>query len=139
MKSFSLTPREAPVEVVGGVWAVMELAAQVHSRLGVVEARNLTRSSIHCCIRTTSMGDGGRSRTVRHELQEMVPNTYSAAPLVRACFELPCTLRGNGPPRLSVGTCAASANMTDLLRDVVVSAGEVLRSSSAVGEMVSPS
>ena len=36
-------------------------------------------------------------------------------------------------------TCAAGANATDLLPDVVVSAGEALRSGTAVGEMVSPS
>ena len=105
----------------------------------VVEARNLTRSSVHCCIRAMSTGEGGRSRTARHELLKMVPNVDSAAAPVRACFELPCTLRGNAPPRHSVDTCAAGANTADLLSDVVVSAGEALRSSSAVGEVVSPS
>ena len=67
-----------------------------------------------------------------------MPNTDSAAGLVRACFELPCNLRVSAPPRRSVGTCAAGAN-TDLLPDVVVSAGEALRSGTAVGEVASPS
>ena len=62
MKSSSRIPREAPMEVVCGVWAVMASAAQVHSRLVAVEARNLTRSSVHRCIRAMSMGEGGRSR-----------------------------------------------------------------------------
>ena len=84
-------------------------------------------------------GEGGRSRTARHELLKMVPNVDSAVALVRACFELPCTLRGNAPPRRSVDTCAAGANTTDLLPDVVVPAGEALRSGTAVGEVVSPS
>ena len=69
----------------------------------------------------------------------MVPNTDSAAELVRACFEMPCTLRGSALPHCSVGTCAAGAHTTGLLPDVVVSAGEVLRFSTAVGEVVSPS
>ena len=68
----------------------------------------------------------------------MVPNTDSAAALVRACFELPCTLRGSAHPRRSVGTCAAGANTTDL-PGVVVSAGEALHSGTAVGKVVSPS
>ena len=67
----------------------------------------------------------------------MVPNTDSAAELVRACFELPCTLRRSALPRCSVDTCAAGARTTDLLPDAVVSAGEVLRSGTAVGEVVS--
>ena len=54
----------------------------------------------------------------------MVPNTDSAAALVRVCFELPCTLRGSAPPRRSVGTCAAGASIIDLLPDIVVSDGE---------------
>ena len=69
----------------------------------------------------------------------MVPNTDSAAALVETCFELPCTLRGNSPPCRSVDTCAADANTTDLLPDVVVSAGEALHSGTVVGEVVSPS
>ena len=139
MKSSSRIPREAPVGVVRGVWAVMVSAVQVHSRLGVLEVHNLTRSSVHRCIRAMSMGEGGRSRTARHELLEMVPNTDSAAPLVRACFELPCTLRGSAPSRRSVGTCAAGVNTTDLLPDAIVSSGEALYSNTAVGEVVSPS
>ena len=68
----------------------------------------------------------------------MVPNMVSAAPLVRACSEFPCTLRGSVPPHRSLGTCVAGANTTDLLPDVVVSAGEALRSGTAVGEVVFP-
>ena len=67
----------------------------------------------------------------------MVPNTDSAAELMRACFELPSTLRESALPRCSVDTWAAGARTTDLLPDVVVSAGEVLRSGTAVGEVVS--
>ena len=47
------------MEVVRGVYAVMASAAQVHSWLVVVEARNLTRLSVHRCIRAMSMGEGG--------------------------------------------------------------------------------
>ena len=115
----------------------MASAAQVHSQLEAVGARNLTRSSVPSC--TMPMGEGGRSRTARHELLEIVPNTDSAAPLVRACFELPCTPRRSAPPRCSVGTCAADANTTDLLSDVVISAGEALHSDVVVVEVVSPS
>ena len=103
MKSSSRIPREASVEVVRGVWPVMASAPQVHSWLEAVEARNLTRSSVHRCIRAMFMGEGGRNRTVRNELLEMVLNKDSAAPLVRACFELPSTLRGSAPSRHSVG------------------------------------
>ena len=46
MKSSSRIPREAPVEVVRGVWAVMASAGQVHSCLVAMEARNLTGSSV---------------------------------------------------------------------------------------------
>ena len=125
------------MEVVRGVWAGMESVGQVHSWLVAMEARNLTRSSVYRCIRAMSRGKGGRSRTARYELLEMVPNTDSAAVLVWACFELPCTLRGNAPPRRIVDTCAAVANKTNFLPDVVVSAGEALRSGTAVGEVVS--
>ena len=104
-----------------------------------VEARNLTRSSVHCYVRAVSMREGSRSRTARHELLKMVPNVDSAAALVRACLKLPCTLRGNTSPRQSVDTCAAGASTTDLLPDVVVSAGEALRSGNGVGKVVSPS
>ena len=86
-----------------------------------------------------STGKGGKNRTVRYELLEMMPNTDSAAALVQACSELPCTLRGSAPPRRSVGTCAAGANTTDLHPDVVVSAGEALHSDTAVWVVVSPS
>ena len=65
-------------------------------------------------------------------------STDSAAPLVRAWFELLCTLRGSAPPRRSVGTCAAGVNTTDLLFDVVVCTGEALHSDTAVEEVVSP-
>ena len=139
MKSSSRIPREAPVEVVPDVWAVMASAGQVHSWLVAVEARNLTRSSVHRYIIAMSTREEGRSRTARHELLKMVPNTDGAAALMRACFELPCTLRGNAPPRRSVDTCAAGANATDILLDVAVSASEALRSGTAVGEAVSPS
>ena len=111
----------------------------MYSRLEAVEAGNWTRSSVHRCIRAISMGDGERGRTARHELLEMVSNTDSAVPLVRVCFELPCTLRVSAPPRRSVGTCAAGVNTTDLHPDIVAYAGEALRSDTAVGEVVSPS
>ena len=75
---------------------------------------------------------------MRHNLLEMVPNTDNAAPLVRACSELPCTLWGSTPPHRSVDTYAAGANTTDLLPDVVVSTGEALHSDTAVEEVVSP-
>ena len=139
MKSFSRIPRKAPVEVVREIWTVMASAGQMHSWLMAVEARNLTWSSVHRCIRAMSTGEGGGSRTVRHEPLKMVPNVDSAAALVRACFELHCTLRGNAPPRRSVDTCAAGVNTTDLLPDVVVSTGEALRSGTAVEEVVSTS
>ena len=139
MNSSSRIPREAPVEVVREDWAVMASVGQAPSCLVAVKARDLTRSSVHRCIRAMSTGEGGRSRTARHELLKMVPNVDGAAALVRACFEWPCTLRGNAVPCRSVDTCAAGANATDLLPDVVVSAGEVLRSGTAVGEVVSPS
>ena len=96
----------------------------------------MTRSRVHRYNRAMSMGKGGRSRTAQHELLEMVPNTDSTAALVRAFFELPCTLRGRGPYRRSVGTCAAGVNTTDLLPDVVVSAGEVLCSDTSIMEGV---
>ena len=137
--SSSRIPREAPVEVARGISAVMASAGQVHSCLVAAEAGNLTRSSVHRYIRAMYMGERGRSRTARHELLKMVKNTDSAAALVRACFEVPCTLRGSAPPRRSVGTLAAGAHTTDLLPDVVVFAGEALRSGIAVGEVVSPS
>ena len=85
------------------------------------------------------MEEEGRSHTARHELLKMVPNTGDAAALVRAYFELPCTLRENAPARRTADTCAAGANATDLLPDIVISTGEALRSGTAFGEMVSPS
>ena len=138
-RSSSRTPREAPVEVVRQVWAVVASAGQVHSCRVAAEARSLMRSNAHRCIRATSTEEGGRRRTARHELLKMVMNTDDTAALVRACFELPCTLRGNSSPRRTANTCAAGANATDRLPDVVVSAGEALRSGIAVGEVVSPS
>ena len=83
-----------------------------------------------------STGEGGGSHTARHELLEMVPDTGSTVPLVRACSEFPCTLRGSSPLRRSVGTCTAGANATDLFPDIVVSAGETRPSDTAVGEVV---
>ena len=65
MKSFSRIPREAPVEVVRGAWAVMASAGQVHSCLVAVEARNLTRSSVQRYTCALPMEEGGRSRTAR--------------------------------------------------------------------------
>ena len=76
---------------------------------------------------------------MRHELLEMVPNRDSESPLVRACSELPCTLRGSVFARHSVGTCAAGANTTDFFPDVVVYAGEALHSDIDVGQVVLPS
>ena len=92
------------------------------------------RGKLHYC----SVGGKGVRQNGGKGALRMVPNTDGAAALMRACFELPCTLRGNAPPRRSVDTCASSANATDLV-DVVVSAGKALRSGTAVGEVVSPS
>ena len=86
-----------------------------------------------------SMEEEGRNRTARHELLKMVPNTDDAAALVWPCFEFPCTLRGNAPPRRTADACAAGVNATDLLPNIVVSTGEALRSGTAAGEVVSPS
>ena len=108
--------------------------------MAAVEARNLTRSSVHRCIRAMFTGEGSRSRSARHELLKMVPNVDRAAALMRASsFELSCTLRGNALPRRSVDICAAGANTTDLLPDGIVSVGKALCSSTAVGKVVSPS
>ena len=85
-----------------------------------------------------SMEEEGRSRTARHELLKMVPNTDDAAALVRPCFEFPCTLRGNAPPRRTADAYAAGVNATDL-PNIVVSTSEALRSGTAAGEVVSPS
>ena len=126
------------MEVARQVWAVVASAGHVDSCRVAAEARSLTRSNVHCCIRAMSTGEG-RSRSAGHELLKMVPNTADAAALVRACFELLCPLRGNAPPRRTADTCAAGANATDLLPDVVVSAGEAIRFDTAVGEVVSPS
>ena len=52
---------------------------------------------------------------------------------------MPRTLRGNAPSRSSVDTCAAGANTTDLPDVIVSAAGEVLRSGTVFGEVVSPS
>ena len=65
MKSSSRIPREASVEVVRGVWAVMASAGQVHSCLVSVEARNLTRSSAQRYTCTLPMDEGGRSRSAQ--------------------------------------------------------------------------
>ena len=86
--------------------------------------------------RTMSTGVGGRSYAARHELLEMMPNKDRAAPLVWACSELPCTLRGSAPLCRRVGTCAAGAKATDLLRDADISAGVTLHSDTAVEEVV---
>ena len=132
-------PRKALVEVVREVWAGMASAGQVHSCRVATEARSSTWSNVNRCIRAMSTGEEARSRTARHELLKMVPNTDDAVVLVRACFELLCTLRGNSPPRRTVDTCTGGINATDLLPDVVLSADETLRSGTAVKEVVSPS
>ena len=136
MKSSSRMLREAPVEVVREVWAVMASAGRCIAgwwRWGPVTGRGRVSTAIF--VRCPwGRGIGAVLRDMK-----MVPNTDSAAALVWACFELPCTLRGSAPPCRSVGTCAAGARTTELLPDVVVSAGETLRSGTAVEEAVSPS
>ena len=104
-------------------------AGQMHGCRVAAEARSLTRSNVHRC-RAMSMGEEGRCRTARHELLKMMLHTDDAAALVRA--ELPCTLRRSAPPRRTADTCAAGASATDLLPYAVVSAGEALRSGTAV-------
>ena len=123
------------MEGVPQVWAVVASAGQVHSCRVAVEVGSLTLSDVHRC-RTMSTGEEDRCRTARHELLKMMPHTDDAAALVRVY--LPCTLRGNTPPRRTANTCA-TAGATDLLSDVVVSAGGALRSGTAVGKVVSPS
>ena len=56
MKSSDRIAREAPVEVVRGVWVVLTSAAQVHSRLVAVEDHNLTRLSVHRFIHAIFLG-----------------------------------------------------------------------------------
>ena len=51
---------------------------------------------------------------------------------MRARSEFPCILRGSAPPRRSVDTCAADANVTDIFRSTVVFVGEALHSDIAV-------
>ena len=58
---------------------------------------------------------------------------------MRACFKLPCTLRGNAPSGRRVNTCTAGANTTDTLPDVVVCDFKALRSDTVIGEVISPS
>ena len=48
-------------------------------------------------------------------------------------------MRRSASPHRTADTCAASSSATDLLPDVVDSAGEELRSGTADGEVVSPS
>ena len=79
----------------------------------------------------------GHGRVFIAVFVRIVPNTDSAAPLVRTCYELPCTPERSAPPLCKVGTCTANTNMTDLLHNVVVSAGEALHSAPAVGDVVS--
>ena len=84
-----------------------------------------------------SRGEGGRCRTARRKLlKTMMPRTDDAVARVRA--QLPCSLRGNAPPRRTtdIGPAASAA---DRLPDDVVSAGGALRYGTAVGEVVSPS
>ena len=87
MKSSTRIPREAPVEVVREVWAVMASAGQVDSWLMTVEARNLTRSSVHRYIRAMSTGEGSRSRITRHELLKLVPNKDRVSSCLALCGE----------------------------------------------------
>ena len=63
MESSSRIPREAPVEVVREVWTVLASVGQVHSCRVAAEARSLTRSNVHSCIRAMSTGEEGRGRT----------------------------------------------------------------------------
>ena len=58
IKNSSQIPREAPAKIVRGIYTMMAPAAPVPSRLVAVEARNLTRSSVHRFIRAMSMGEG---------------------------------------------------------------------------------
>ena len=133
-KSSSRVTREAPVEMVHQIWAVVASAGQVHRCCVMAEVRSWTRSNVHPC-RAMSTGEGGRCRTARHELVKMMLHTDDAAVLVRAYI---CTLQGNAPPCRTADTWPA-ASATDLLPDAVVSAGGALRSRTAVGEVVSPS
>ena len=55
-RSSSRIPREAPVEVVRQIWAVVASAGQVHSCHVAAEARSLTRSNVHRC-RAMSTGE----------------------------------------------------------------------------------
>ena len=123
------------MEVVRQAWAVMASAGRVHSCCVGAKARILTRSNVHHC-RAMSAGEEGRYRTARHELLKMIPHTDDAVALVRT--QLLCTLRGNAPPCHTADTCAA-ASVTDLLPDVVASAGGAFRSGTSVREVVSPS
>ena len=122
--------------MVRGIWAVTALLAQVHSWLEAEAARNCARSSFHRCIRKMSIWQGGRSRTARHELLQTVPNTDSAAPLVRARSMLISTLRGSAPSHRSAGTCVTKANTTDLSH-VVAFAVEALHRDTTIEEVVS--
>ena len=117
------------------VWAVVVSAGQAHSCRVVAEARSLKRSNVHRC-RSIYTWEEGRCRTARYELLKMMLHTDDAVALVWA--QLLCTLWGNAPPHCIADTCAA-ARATDLLPDIVVSAGWALRSGTAVGEVVSPS
>ena len=133
-RSSSRISREAPVEVVRQIWAVVASARQVHICRVAAEVQSWTRSNAHRC-RAMSMGEGGRCRTARHELLKMMPHMDDAVALVRV--QSLCTLLGNAPPRRIADTCAA-ASATDILPDEVISAVEALRSGTAVGEGVSP-
>ena len=56
-RSSSRIPREAPMEVVRQIWAVVASAVKVHSYCVMAEIRTWTRSNAHCC-RATSRGRG---------------------------------------------------------------------------------
>ena len=83
-RSSNRISREAPVEVVYQIWAVVVSAGQVHSCRVAAEVRSWTRSNVRRC-RAMSKGEEGRCRTARHKLlKKMMSHTDDAATLVRA-------------------------------------------------------
>ena len=114
----------------------MASAGQVRNWRVGAEARSLKRSNVHRC-RAMSRGEGGRCRTARRKLlRTMMPRTEDAVVRMRA--QLLCSPQGNTPPHRTTDTEPA-ASAADRLLDDVVSAGEALRSGTAVGEVASPS
>ena len=142
-RSSSRNPREAPAEVelesARQIWAAVASAGQVRN-WRVAEARRLKRSNVHRC-RVMSRGERGKCRTTRHGLQcrtarhglryrtarhgllKMMPHTDDTVALVRAYLSR--SLRENAPPHRTADTWRA-AGVTDLLPDVVISAGDAL-------------